>query len=178
MVGALASSDKSPCEKSTSILQSTGIQVNRHCAGTIAQPRRTHLSTTGDSACRSLYNEHVLNPRAANEVLPLAVGPELSENSRPGFESKNCARHLGQEICNSTTALGIEPGLMVKCIGSRIQTWNRYAYVGNNPLSYVDPYQSVVEPADFLQDVRQCRVRDLIKCLASAAPMRLRQNRW
>jgi hypothetical protein len=46
--------------------------------------------------------------------------------------------HLGQEVCNSTTALGIERGLLENCIGSRIQTWNRYAYVANNPLSFTD----------------------------------------
>lgn len=71
--------------------------------------------------------------------LPLAASFELGENSRQGFGRKNAALHLGQTICNSTTALGIERGLLGSCIGSRIQTWNRYAYVLNNPLSYRDP---------------------------------------
>lgn len=71
--------------------------------------------------------------------LPLAADLELDKNSRLGVERKNAALHLGQELCNSTTALGIERGLLGNCIGSRIQTWNRYAYVLNNPLSYVDP---------------------------------------
>lgn len=72
--------------------------------------------------------------------LLLAASFELAENSRLGFESKKAALHLGQEVCNSTTALGIERGLLGKCVGSRIQTWNRYAYVTNNPVSFVDPW--------------------------------------
>ena len=64
---------------------------------------------------------------------------ELGENSRPGFERRNAALHLGQWVCNSTTALGIERGLFQNCFGSRIQTWNRYAYVNNNPMAFVDP---------------------------------------
>jgi len=71
--------------------------------------------------------------------LPLAASLELVENSRLRFGSKKAALHLGQEVCNSTTALGIERGLLQNCIGSRIQTWNRYAYVANNPLISVDP---------------------------------------
>jgi hypothetical protein len=70
--------------------------------------------------------------------LPLAASFELSENSRQGFARKNAALHLGQAVCNSTTALGIERGLLQSRGGSRIQTWNRYAYVTNNPLSFTD----------------------------------------
>jgi len=71
--------------------------------------------------------------------LPLAASFELSENSRQGFARKKAALHLGQWVSKSTTELGIERGLLGNCIGSRIQSWNRYAYVLNNPLSNIDP---------------------------------------
>jgi hypothetical protein len=71
--------------------------------------------------------------------LPLAADLELSENSRRGVGRKNPALHLGQSVCNSTTALGIERGLFQSGIGSRIQTWNRYASVNNNPMAATDP---------------------------------------
>jgi hypothetical protein len=71
--------------------------------------------------------------------LPLAASFELSENSRLGFARKKAALPPGQWVSKSTTELGIERGLPGKCIGSRIQSWNRYAYVLNNPLSNLDP---------------------------------------
>ena len=72
--------------------------------------------------------------------LPLAATLQLAENSHQGFERKNAALHLVQWVCKSTTELGIERGLLENCVGSRIQTWNRYAYVINNPVSYIDPW--------------------------------------
>ena len=71
--------------------------------------------------------------------LPLAAGVELSENSRLGVASKSGALHPGSAWTNSGTALGIEPVLFEDCGGSRLQSWNRYAYVKNNPLRYTDP---------------------------------------
>ena len=97
-----------------------------------------YLSITGDSACRALYNNHVLNPRSANEVLPLAVCPELSENSRLEFESECAPTKLGPSGGNPNSTLGMHVSLPKTCGRSRVQTWNRYAYVGNNPLNHVD----------------------------------------
>jgi hypothetical protein len=71
--------------------------------------------------------------------LPLAAPFDLAENSRQGVERKNAALHLKREVCNSTIALGMRAGLLQDRIGSRIQTWNRYAYVTNNPTSFTDP---------------------------------------
>ena len=99
-------------------------------------------------ACPADYNEGVLTSRTENEVLSLAATLELSENSQQGFGRKNHAQHLGQAVCNSTTALGIERGLLGNRVGSRIQTWNRYAYVGNNPLGDIDPLGLSVLPVN------------------------------
>lgn len=91
----------------------------------------------------------VMPPAAEQEMLscsgpwcadfPLAAGVELSKNSRRGIASKNPAPHPGSAWTNSGTALGIEPVLLENCGGSRLQTWNRYAYVGDQPLAYIDP---------------------------------------
>ena len=105
-----------------------------------ARQRRPHISINADSACRALYNSHVLNPRSANEVLLLAVCPELSENSRREFESKSAPTKLGPSDRNSNSTLEMHVSFPKTCGRSRVQTWNRYAYVGNNPLSNVDPY--------------------------------------
>jgi hypothetical protein len=42
--------------------------------------------------------------------------------------------------------------LLGNCGGSRIQTWNRYAYVANNPLGNVDPLGLVDGPTNCGQD--------------------------
>jgi hypothetical protein len=80
----------------------------------------------------------VLIERTQNEVLPLAACLELSENSRLGFASKVTAQEPGLLFVNSQSTLGMHVSLRETRGGSRIQTWNRYAYVTNNPLSNID----------------------------------------
>jgi hypothetical protein len=55
--------------------------------------------------------------------------------------------------------LGIERGLLGNCIGSRIQTWNRYAYVTNNPTTYNDPSGLVMGLCNSPEN-RQCSTND------------------
>ncbi|HEV2112764.1 MAG TPA: hypothetical protein VGR50_01370 [Terriglobales bacterium] len=64
---------------------------------------------------------------------------QLAKNSRPGVRRKNLAPHPGNEPCNSTTVLGMRASLALEGSRKRIQSLNRYAYVGNNPLASVDP---------------------------------------
>jgi hypothetical protein len=84
----------------------------------------------------------------------------LSENSSLGFTSKNPTWNPGPNACNSTTAIGMRAGLHLEAI--RQTDWaryyapalgrfisedpigfrggiNRYAYVGDSPLNFVDP---------------------------------------
>jgi len=42
-------------------------------------------------------------------------------------------------FANLQSTLGMHVSLPKTCGRSRVQTWNRYAYVLNNPLSYIDP---------------------------------------
>lgn len=81
----------------------------------------------------------MLIERTESEVLPLAACCELSENSRLGFGSKVNVQEPGLLCVNSQSTLGMHVSLPETRVGSRIQTWNRYAYVGNNPLNAVDP---------------------------------------
>ena len=71
--------------------------------------------------------------------LPLAADVELSENSRPGFESACAPTKPGPLQGNLNSTMGMRVSLPKDRGGSRVQTWNRYAYVGNNPLSNIDP---------------------------------------
>ena len=85
------------------------------------------------------YNGQVLTPGTESEVLSLAASAELSENSRQGFVTKVNAQEPGLLCANLQSTLAMHVSLPETHGGSRIQTWNRYAYVGNNPLSNVDP---------------------------------------
>ena len=50
---------------------------------------------------------------------PIPAWGKLSEKPRLGFTSKNPALHLGQSVCNSTTALGFEAALHLNRVRSR-----------------------------------------------------------
>jgi RHS repeat-associated protein len=93
-------------------------------------------------------------------VLSLAADPELSENSRQGFETKNAALRLSFELRNSTTALGIAGTLALEGVrkNDRARYYspafgrfvsedkirleggiNFYSYVFNSPTNARDP---------------------------------------
>ena len=77
--------------------------------------------------------------RHAGDACPSDAGSELSENSRPGFESACAPTKLERSDRNSNSTLEMHGSLAKTCGRSRVQTWNRYAYVANNPLSNTDP---------------------------------------
>jgi len=81
----------------------------------------------------------VLTQRTARDVLLFETGPKLGENTRLGVESELAAPKPGLLFVNLQSTLGMHVSLRETRGGSRIQTWNRYAYVANNPLSYIDP---------------------------------------
>jgi hypothetical protein len=81
----------------------------------------------------------------------------LNDNPRLGFESKNPALHPGHNVCQSTVALRLSWSVASEARQSEVmgrfmspdpsrlsinpknpQTWNRYAYVYNNPLGLKD----------------------------------------
>ena len=72
------------------------------------------------------------------EFFSLAACGKLSENSRLGVGSKVTAREPELLGANLQSTLGMHFSLSENCGGSRIQTWNRYAYVANNPLANID----------------------------------------
>jgi hypothetical protein len=87
-----------------------------------------------------VYNEYVTTPQSeSGEIFSLAACLDLSENSRLGFATKVNAQEPGLLCANLQSTLGMHVSLRETRIGSRLQTWNRYAYVGNNPLSNIDP---------------------------------------
>src|ERR1700730_6884450 len=93
---------------------------------------------------------------------PLAAGEGVPENSRLGFATKNVAPHQGSAWSNSGKALGIDevvwengggsddsaryynPALgrfiSEDPIGFAGGQANLYAYVGNDPVDFTDPF--------------------------------------
>jgi hypothetical protein len=96
------------------------------------------MAKTSDSACAAGYNGLVLIERTESEVLPLAACCELSENSRLGFAGKVNPQAPGLLCANLQSTLGMHVSLPENRGGLRIQTWNRYAYVGGSPLTAID----------------------------------------
>jgi RHS repeat-associated protein len=58
--------------------------------------------------------------------------PQLREKPRLGFSSKNPALHQGHEVCNSTTALGLQAALHLERIRSRYTQKERDNESGND----------------------------------------------
>ncbi len=88
---------------------------------------------TAAQETRSLLTE------GSGVALPLAAGSVLGENSRPGFTTKETDSHRGWSAVNFQTAPGIQASLRWKGSWPHSQTWNKYAYAGNNPTTNVDP---------------------------------------
>jgi RHS repeat-associated protein len=68
-------------------------------------------------------------------VLSLAAAPELSENSRQGFATKNAALFLSFELRNSTTALGIAGTLALEGVRKN----DRARYYGSGMGRFMSP---------------------------------------
>jgi RHS repeat-associated protein len=62
----------------------------------------------------------------------LAAMPQLREKPRLGFSSKNPALHQVREVCNSTTALGLQAALHLERIRSRYTGKERDSESGND----------------------------------------------
>jgi len=77
--------------------------------------------------------------RTARDALLFETGPKLGKNTRLGVESELAAPKPGLLFVNLQSTLGMHVSLRESRGGSHIQTWNRYAYVGNNPLAFIDP---------------------------------------
>jgi RHS repeat-associated protein len=124
-------------------------------------------------------------------VLSLAAAPELSENSRQGFATKNAALFLSFELRNSTTALGIPGTLALEGVWKNDSARyydpqsgrflsedptrfdegvNFYSYVGNNPIGFVDPEGLAMTPA-------QCK-QLLEKIMAETAVLEDKLNKY
>ena len=109
----------------------------------------------------------MLNPRTERKVLSLAACCELRENSRLGFASKVTAQAPGLLCASLQSTLGMHVSLRETRGGSRIQTWNRYAYVGNNPLSNVD-LLGLDDQGDIFPDC-WFSLGSLVQCATSSA---------
>jgi RHS repeat-associated protein len=72
---------------------------------------------------------------ASSAAIPeplLAAMPQLREKPRLGFSSKNLALHQVHEVCNSTTALGLQATLHLERIRSRYTGKERDSESGND----------------------------------------------
>jgi hypothetical protein len=104
---------------------------------------------------------------------------QLSEKPRLGFETKKTAWKPGPNVCNSTTAIGLRAGLALEGVrktyraryynpstgrflsedplGFRGGGPNLYAYVGDSPLNFLDPFGLTItvngNPVEYQQAV-------------------------
>ena len=88
---------------------------------------------------RAAAQAEISSPSESPSVLPLAAVPCLAENSRLGFEPTEINSQQGWSEINFKTAPGMRVSLRRNGIRSRCQSLNRYAYVMNNPTSFIDP---------------------------------------
>src|SRR5271157_4058314 len=111
--------------------------VSEGARTTIDPPRHPRFSINGDPARRAFYNSHVLIERHASDDFPLPACLELNENSRLELESRITLKESRLPRANPQSALGMHVTLPKPRGRSRVQTWNRYAYVANNALSFI-----------------------------------------
>ena len=92
----------------------------------------------------------MLSPRTSSDVFPLAACVQLDEHSRLEIESRITPQESRLPRANPQSTLGMYVSLRETRGRSRIQTWNRYAYVANNPTGAIDPLG--LDPRTCFQD--------------------------